>query len=259
MSYLRVAQDDLRAVLDATSPLRATGRADATTEVGDLLTSLARLVGCDAAFWNWISLGEEHLEHALVAPTLGWQPQRAPLGPWRDHLAEHPIMSGRYGPVTAISDVWTRREFQETWLYQEAFRPAGLRHEIGLELSHASDEMSVLVFSRGSGRDFTDRQHPMLRMLRPHVDAAVHRLTRAPPQLTARQAEVLRLVGEGLSDCQIARRLSISGRTVGKHLEHVYARAGVSSRVQAVALYGPALDGARAQERQSLPVTSLTN
>jgi DNA-binding CsgD family transcriptional regulator len=39
-----------------------------------------------------------------------------------------------------------------------------------------------------------------------------------------------------LSNRQIGRRLAVSEATVGKHLEHVYARTGVGNRVQAAAL-----------------------
>ncbi|HET9173411.1 MAG TPA: helix-turn-helix transcriptional regulator [Actinospica sp.] len=54
--------------------------------------------------------------------------------------------------------------------------------------------------------------------------------------LSTREAEVLRLVALRLSNEAIADRLSISPRTVGKHLEHVYDRLGVSSRQEAVAV-----------------------
>jgi DNA-binding CsgD family transcriptional regulator len=96
--------------------------------------------------------------------------------------------------------------------------------------------MSVIVLSRGPGRDFTARDHDVLRLVRPHVDAAIHRLITPAPHLTRRESEVLLLVAEGLTDRQIGRRLHVSEATVGKHLEHVYARAGVRTRVQAAGL-----------------------
>ena len=53
------------------------------------------------------------------------------------------------------------------------------------------------------------------------------------PQLTAREAAVLRLVREGLANKQIARRLDISERTVKAHLTSVFQRIGVPDRTQA--------------------------
>ena len=54
-----------------------------------------------------------------------------------------------------------------------------------------------------------------------------------PAGLTAREIEVLCLVTDGLTDGQIADRLSLSARTVGQHLRSVYNKLGVSSRTAA--------------------------
>ena len=51
--------------------------------------------------------------------------------------------------------------------------------------------------------------------------------------LTKRELEVLRLVGQGLANKQIARRLGITERTVKAHLTSVFQRLGVTDRVQA--------------------------
>jgi predicted ATPase/DNA-binding CsgD family transcriptional regulator len=48
--------------------------------------------------------------------------------------------------------------------------------------------------------------------------------------LTAREAEVLRLVAAGLTDAEVAERLVLSVRTVHAHLRSVYRKLGVSSR-----------------------------
>lgn len=42
----------------------------------------------------------------------------------------------------------------------------------------------------------------------------------------------MRLVGEGLTNKEIAARLFISPRTVQAHLTHVDTKVGISSRVQ---------------------------
>ena len=54
-----------------------------------------------------------------------------------------------------------------------------------------------------------------------------------PAGLTAREAEVLRLVAQGLTDAQVAERLYLSPRTVGQHLRSIYNKLGVSTRLAA--------------------------
>ena len=51
--------------------------------------------------------------------------------------------------------------------------------------------------------------------------------------MSAREAEVLGLVAEGLTDQEVAQRLYLSPRTVGQHLRSVYRKLGVRSRTAA--------------------------
>ncbi len=53
-------------------------------------------------------------------------------------------------------------------------------------------------------------------------------------ELTAREIEVLQLAGEGITNREIADRLSISHRTVQAHLSHIFSKLGVGSRTEAV-------------------------
>lgn len=52
--------------------------------------------------------------------------------------------------------------------------------------------------------------------------------------LTGREVEVLRLVADGLTDAQVAKRLHLSPRTVGNHLRSIYHKLGVPTRTAAV-------------------------
>ena len=54
-----------------------------------------------------------------------------------------------------------------------------------------------------------------------------------PAGLSEREMEVLRLVAEGRSNRDIAKRLYISPRTADHHVQHIYAKIGVSSRAAA--------------------------
>ena len=54
--------------------------------------------------------------------------------------------------------------------------------------------------------------------------------------LTQREADVARLICEGLSDKEIARKFNLSPHTVKDHLKKVYSKFRVHTRAQLVSL-----------------------
>jgi DNA-binding CsgD family transcriptional regulator len=123
-------------------------------------------------------------------------------------------------------------------------------------------ELVSSVLNR-AGHDFTDAERDVLDVARTWLSAmyrnaiALDRAMRTietlrreladrstgdlPPEptlLTAREREVLRWVGAGKSNVQIATILGTSPRTVQKHLEHVYVKLGVENRLAAVLRVG---------------------
>lgn len=79
------------------------------------------------------------------------------------------------------------------------------------------------------------------RLGRAEVDAVLAAAGQAsrPPQvtrpagLTEREVDVLRLIARGLANKEVAARLGISAKTVGHHVEHIYAKAAVTTRAGA--------------------------
>jgi DNA-binding NarL/FixJ family response regulator len=78
-----------------------------------------------------------------------------------------------------------------------------------------------------------------------HLDPAAHatvleaasklRSAEPPDGLTPREAEVLALIGGGLSNGEIASRLYLTEATVKTHVNHIFAKTGSRDRAQAVA------------------------
>ena len=67
---------------------------------------------------------------------------------------------------------------------------------------------------------------------RPADDGELARLA----ELTARERDILRLVGDGLSNAEIAERLVVSLHTVKTHVSRMLAKTGCQSRAQAAVL-----------------------
>jgi DNA-binding CsgD family transcriptional regulator len=137
-----------------------------------------------------------------------------------------------------LSDFHTRRELKRNPFYQEVLRPLGWEHELKVWLPAASGTVRGFFFSRATGtRDFDERDRAILSVLRPHLAAIRERWQRRhrPRHLTAREAEVLELVAEGLTTAEVAARLTITYTTARTHLENVFVKLGVHTRTAAVA------------------------
>ena len=104
--------------------------------------------------------------------------------------------------------------------------------EVEPELATAEARAALVTFEELGAGSFADATAAVLRGL--GVKAA-----RAGPKrigtLTKREREVLHLLGEGLSNPEIAERLYLSRKTVEHHVAHVLSKLGVRSRAEAAA------------------------
>ena len=99
------------------------------------------------------------------------------------------------------------------------------------------------VLKQVKGNDFVETVRRVAAgqsMLDPAVTAQVlARVREGPPEdsvtrhLTAKQSQVLDLVGEGLTNRQIAERLELAEKTVKNYVSTVLGKLGVESRTQA--------------------------
>jgi DNA-binding CsgD family transcriptional regulator len=156
---------------------------------------------------------------------------------WDCDACSYPDRSGDVRSVTRASDFYSVRQWHSTGMYTEYVRPFGIEHEMLLCLPAGPMRTARLIFSRGAGPDFSERDRALLALLRPHLhqaylDAERHRSSTV--RLTPRHWELLRLVAAGHTNAQIGRRLGVTEGTVRKHLENIYTRLQVSSRTAAV-------------------------
>lgn len=90
---------------------------------------------------------------------------------------------------------------------------------------------AVDAVARGEGYLHSSVTAEFLERVGPLADRAL-----AAERLTARERQVLELLADGRTTRQIAAALFVGEETVKTHLGHVYAKLGVTDRVQAVAL-----------------------
>ncbi len=179
------------------------------------------------------------------------------LSRWAGYAHENPLL--RYylatqdGRAKRFSDVCTREELHALALYREVYAPMRVEYQLAFTLPAGPDRVLAIALSRCE-EDYSDAECDLANDARPFlIQAYLNAITfeslssrRAAEEapmlaalaadgLTAREAEVVRLLALGMSNQHIAAALSISSRTVGKHLEHSFRKLGVSDRSSAAA------------------------
>lgn len=90
---------------------------------------------------------------------------------------------------------------------------------------------SVRVLASGTSLVMPDITRRLIAERRPRQGP---RGAEALPTLTEREADVLRLVAEGLTNAEVGARLFLSAETVKTHLSRILAKLGARDRTQAV-------------------------
>ncbi|GAA4789200.1 LuxR family transcriptional regulator [Actinomycetospora chlora] len=193
---------------------------------------------------DWFSLGPMVLPeladaaartgHAAdLAAAEAWADERARLTatPWSLGVAERVRALRRDGDgarahyersVEHLSRVRGRTELARTHLaYGEWLRRRRSRAEARDHLGRAAR-----LFTETGAAGFAERAARELRAVGDHGSG------RPGGTLTPQEAEVAALAADGLTNPQIATRLSLSARTVQHHLRNAYAKLGISSRTQ---------------------------
>jgi DNA-binding NarL/FixJ family response regulator len=183
---------------------------------------------------------------------LGLLPGVEVVGAAADGLAALELVAEHHPDVVLVDLRMPRCDGVET---TERIRAEHPGTEVVVLTTYADDE-SLLAALRAGARGFLTKDadaEAIARALRSAaagqstVDGELQRrlveaATRSTPRrvkeiegLTAREIEVLRLIAAGLSNTEIARTLVVSEATVKTHVNHLFTKARLRDRAQAVA------------------------
>jgi DNA-binding NarL/FixJ family response regulator len=114
---------------------------------------------------------------------------------------------------------------------------AGARGYLTKDASSDDIRNAILTVAAGEAALDPSVQHHVVAALasEPHPSGPGSPAAPAlPDDLTPREAEVLVLIAGGLTNAEIAERLFVSPTTVKSHINHLFAKAGLRDRAQAV-------------------------
>jgi DNA-binding CsgD family transcriptional regulator len=165
---------------------------------------------------------------------LGVPSTRAELAYWMTRFGR-PVQPGESEHPYALQAAGRWSEAAAAW------QAAGCPYEYAAALSESPDPADLLA---ALAELDALRAEPLARRVRARLrEAGVTRIPRGPVEvtrqnpagLTGRQVEVLRLLGQNLTNSEIARRLTLSVRTVDTHVAAVLAKLGLHSRREVAA------------------------
>ncbi|GAA1217674.1 hypothetical protein GCM10009646_01030 [Streptomyces aureus] len=216
-AVVRLAALTLSAVADAAEESRLAGDAPSTRRWTDTAAELVELARTTAAH------GEDSTEQGPEG--LAWLARAQAEGV---RAATGPDVAAWERAVTAFG-------------YGEPYELARCRRRLAAALLTASRREEAAEQAHAA-RDTAVRLGAV--PLREALDTLVRRgrLAKTPAageriaDLTARESEVLRLLGQGRTNRQIGEELYISGKTASVHVSNILAKLGAASRTEAVGI-----------------------
>jgi DNA-binding CsgD family transcriptional regulator len=213
--------------------------------------------GVGYALWCFTDPGDDYCEPVQMFTAGAPKPTPAQVAGLLAAMPEHPLGQGRQWlgwKCMRMSQLVRLPAFWETpqWTDVHGFYGTPGRYPTAVQFGPHSGRIAYLGLHR-ERNDYSDDDMPLLEllsdMLRPalafrsSMDAAAHRLRKLDggndPEraLTQRESEVLCLVARGWTSVHIGTVLSITERTVRKHLANANEKLGVSTRAAAAAAW----------------------
>lgn len=206
----------------------------------------------DGDFYSLVRFNLHTLATEVFFPESGWLPPgHLVLEAVQQRLAEHPctenFLTDRRSAVRVRSQLVCESIWKRSAIYNEVDRPLGIKDLVGIY--QTTETNHVVVLSCGRSGLFSDRDiapfqscqrvlsaltQARLKETQANVRLACGTLS-VPrnSRLTPREREILHWLRQGKSNTEIATILSLSHHTVRHHLENIYPKLGVESRLAA--------------------------
>lgn len=152
------------------------------------------------------------------------------------------------------SDFISEEDLVQLGVYKDIYKRDGVHYGLRVTMiANGSIAGSYNLFRAKDAGDFTDQELLICNKLAPLFSAHFNNLnppsragdptglTRAQAAdrfgVTTREYQVAHMMAQGLSETEVADRLSISTATVRKHLHNAYSKLGVNKRSQLEELF----------------------
>ncbi len=177
------------------------------------------------------------LAERATVPEFGFLgPEQQLADAWTAIVSRRPREAAERLRGAAVQAASTGHRVTESWLLHDLMRVSG--EDTSARLRELADECdSPLVAARAAFSRAGDRRAATAAQRRASAlggdceGAVTPGLVReAAVPLSGREREIAMLAAEGMTSKDIAERLYLSVRTVNNHLQHAYAKLGVSSR-----------------------------
>ncbi|MGE9293273.1 MAG: response regulator transcription factor [Puniceicoccales bacterium] len=157
----------------------------------------------------------------------------------------NPSVNG--GEPFTRSDFFSARQFKQTDIYAEVYKPMSIDDHCAVHVPGVEGEIAFFGIERAGNTDYTDDERGLLKLAQSLLGSA-RRLAKSrgghltdvadPPALvraglTNREAEVLALIAEGKSNEEISILLRIEVYTVKDHVKRIYLKTGAPNRLSA--------------------------
>jgi PAS domain S-box-containing protein len=145
------------------------------------------------------------------------------------------VLSARQQPIHHFDMRTRRKDGQEVWINISTILVPGGDDQVGGTV-HLFREVMPARQSAGRMRHVSESggREARIRVAVGGVGSSGPPGKNPAERLTSREREILRLVAGGLTTSTIASKLCISQTTVRNHIQHILAKLGAHSRLEAV-------------------------